>query len=182
MQDEDQQNGLRCGGADTLVVCEGGFYCPDVLTKIICPEGHFCREGSTEPQSCPFLTNCPEGTRAPTDNYVGILAAILVFLFSATRIIHRRSSSDFVVKSHCTLFGRSFNGDAINVCASKTKLAQRKKPTRKMRRRSPIHSKRDRCVDCDTKHTSISRSCRWIDWIHWMKRLVWIVIKRFRRL
>jgi ABC-type multidrug transport system ATPase subunit len=82
-----QQSGIRCGGAPTHQLCKKGHYCPNVLQQVKCPAGAFCREGSVEPQTCPLLTTCPAGTAAPTDNFVGLLLALLGFFITGVAYI-----------------------------------------------------------------------------------------------
>lgn len=38
------------------------FYCPTPSEEITCPAGNYCKAGSLQPQPCPFLTSCPEGS------------------------------------------------------------------------------------------------------------------------
>ena len=38
------------------------FYCPQPSQQYSCPAGHYCKPGSLQPQPCPFITNCPEGS------------------------------------------------------------------------------------------------------------------------
>lgn len=44
----------------SLPVCS--FYCPEPSKELPCPAGYFCKKGSLQPQACPFLTTCPEGS------------------------------------------------------------------------------------------------------------------------
>ena len=88
------QNGeavVRCGGPFTSnetqfveIQCPEGSYCPNTTTRLTCPSGTFCRAGTTAPQSCTFLTDCPEGSVVPTTRgEIGLIIAVIL----ATQIL-----------------------------------------------------------------------------------------------
>ncbi|KAJ7380836.1 hypothetical protein OS493_007226 [Desmophyllum pertusum] len=62
-----------CPGAKLPLPCPRGSFCPKVTIKKTCPGGHFCRNGSAEPQKCPFLSICKKGSSAPVSAVAGLL-------------------------------------------------------------------------------------------------------------
>ncbi len=67
---------------DISSLCSYLYLYVDPENSFECPAGSYCREGSVEPKSCPPLTVCKKGTKAPITNFVGLLGIIiLLFVF-----------------------------------------------------------------------------------------------------
>lgn len=67
-----------CPGAKEPVSCPRGSYCEKVTIKKTCPGGHFCRNGTVEPQNCPFLSICKKGSSAPESAVAGIVLILVI--------------------------------------------------------------------------------------------------------
>ena len=79
--------GNQCVGNATTpqTPCPSGFYCPTPTEVYICPGGYFCKQGSIEPEKCPAMASCPEGSEKATLSWFGFicLAVILAALWLA---------------------------------------------------------------------------------------------------
>ncbi|PRW59962.1 white-brown complex 30 [Chlorella sorokiniana] len=71
-----QGNTCPLNSSSPAVLCPEGFYCPEPAKELPCPAGYFCKAGSLQPQPCPFLTSCPEGSASANLSYSGFLILV----------------------------------------------------------------------------------------------------------
>ena len=80
---------VRCPGVAFETLAPAGWYAPDpTVDPVPCPARHYCREGSYEPQRCPFVATCDAERLEAPDVSVAAAAAFLGCSFVCFAVYH----------------------------------------------------------------------------------------------